>query len=73
MDLEELEGIASAPGGELVGTPQELLDAIDRIPSMKATDTFRTPHPIWDTWVTIALVLSLLSTEWWLRKRFNLL
>ena len=68
-----LTSITSGAGAELLATPQELLDAIDRIPSMKATDTFRTPHAIWDTWVTIAALVSILAAEWWLRKRFNLL
>ncbi len=73
VDLVELEAIASAPGGELLRSPQQLLEAVQHIPSLRATDTFRTAHPVWDTWVTIAVVLSLLSAEWWLRKRSNLL
>ncbi len=40
---------------------------------MKATDTFRTPHAIWDTWATVVLLLTVLALEWYLRKRFNLL
>jgi hypothetical protein len=73
VDLAELDAIASAEGGELLATPQELLAAAARIPSMKATDTFRTPHAIWDTWATVVLLVSLLALEWYLRKRFNLL
>jgi hypothetical protein len=72
-DRAELAAIAAAPGGELFDTPQALLAALDRIPSRSATDTFRTPHAVWDGWPTIAFVLVVLSIEWLLRKRFNLL
>ena len=53
----------------------ELLEAVrgPAVKSLKATDVYRTPHAIWDTWITILIILSLLSVEWWLRKRFNLL
>lgn len=73
VDLAELKAIASAEGGELVSLPRDLLAAVDRIPSMKATDTFRTPHAIWDTWATVVLLVTVLALEWYLRKRFNLL
>jgi len=73
MDRAELAAIAGATGGELFDTPAQLLAALDRIPSRSATDTFRTPHAIWDGWPTITIVLLLLSVEWLLRKRFNLL
>lgn len=73
MERAELAAIAGATGGELFETPAQLLAALDRIPSRSATDTFRTPHAIWDGWPTITLVLLLLSIEWLLRKRFNLL
>lgn len=73
MERSELAAIAGANGGVLFDTPAELLKALDDIPSRSATDTFRTPHAIWDGWPTITLVLVLLSIEWILRKRFNLL
>ncbi|MBL9079266.1 MAG: VWA domain-containing protein [Planctomycetes bacterium] len=73
MDRAELAAIAGAAGGELCETPQALLAAVDRIPSRSATDTFRTPHAMWDGWPTIVFVLVVLSLEWLLRKRFNLL
>jgi len=73
MDRAELAAIAGATGGELFELPTDLLAALDRIPSRSATDTFRTPHAIWDGWPTITIVLLLLSIEWLLRKRFNLL
>jgi len=73
MDRAELASIAGVTGGEFFETPTELLAALDRIPSRSATDTFRTPHSLWDGWPTITIVLLLLSLEWLLRKRFNLL
>ncbi len=73
VDLATLTGISGAEGGKLIRNPTELLAAVRAIPSMSTTDVFRTPHPIWDTWVTVALLVALLALEWWLRKRFNLL
>lgn len=73
MDRAELATLASATGGELFATPQELLAALDRVPSRTATDTFRTPHAVWDGWPTVVFVLCVLALEWLLRKRFNLL
>lgn len=73
MDRAELAAIAAATGGELFDTPRQLLAALDRIPSRTAIDTFRTPHPVWDGWATVAFVLLVLAVEWLLRKRFNLL
>lgn len=73
MDRAELAAIAGVTGGQLCATPQALLQALDQVPSRTAIDTFRTPHAIWDGWPTIAFVLVVLSLEWLLRKRFNLL
>jgi len=73
MDRAELAAIAAATGGELFDTPAQLLDAVGRIGSRSTTDTFRTPHALWDGWPTLALVLAALTLEWLLRKRFNLL
>src|SRR5262249_6409219 len=73
VDLQELGAIAQAPGAKLLRTPQELLDAAGKVPSLTATDVFKTPHSIWDSWATIAWVLLWLALEWWFRKRSNLL
>jgi hypothetical protein len=73
INKEELASIAAVSGGELFDTPQDLLAALERVPSMTTIDVFRTPYAIWDTWVTIMLILLALTTEWWLRKRHNLL
>ena len=73
VDLGELASLADVEGGRLLRTPQELLEAASKIPSRTTTDTYRTPHALWDSWITLALIVGLLSLEWWLRKRFNLL
>ena len=73
MDRAELAAIATSASGELTSTPAQLLAAVDRIPSRSATDTFRTPHAIWDGWPTVVFLLAVLSIEWLLRKRWNLL
>jgi len=73
VDLAELAAITDTEGGELLRTPEELLTAVDRIPSMRAIDTYRTPYAIWDTWVTVLLLVGVLAFEWYLRKKANLL
>lgn len=73
MDRAELAAIAAATGGMLCETPAALLAAAGEIPSRSATDTYRTPHALWDGWPTIVFVLLALSLEWLLRKRWNLL
>ncbi|MBK8099167.1 MAG: hypothetical protein IPK26_18825 [Planctomycetes bacterium] len=73
MDRAELAAVAGATGGELCDTPAQLLAALDKVPSRSATDTFRTPHAVWDSWVTVGFILFVLAIEWLLRKRFNLL
>jgi len=73
VDLAELQAVASVAGGQLCRTPRELLDGLKGVPSMRSTETYRTPHAIWDSWVTLALIVSVLAMEWWLRKWFNLL
>lgn len=73
MDRAELSAVAATTGGVLFDTPAALFAALDRIPSRSATDVFRTPHPLWDGWATVAFILVVLSLEWLLRKRFNLL
>jgi hypothetical protein len=73
VDRAELSAVAAATGGRLFDTPAQLLKALDEIPSRSATDTYRTPHPLWDGWGTVLFMLTALALEWLLRKRFNLL
>jgi hypothetical protein len=72
-DLDELGILASAPGGVLVTEPDRLADALDTIESKTRIESFTSSNAVWDSLWTIALLVLLLSTEWWLRKRFNLL
>lgn len=73
VNLEELGAITGARGGKLLIEPAELLKAVDEVPSRTTIEKFKTPHALWDTWITVALILSLLAIEWWLRKMWNLL
>ncbi len=73
MDRAELAAIAACNGGQLCDTPAQLLAALDQVPSRNATDTFRTPHALWDGWATVLFIVVVLALEWLLRKRFNLL
>jgi hypothetical protein len=73
IDLAELAAIAGAPGGVLVGDPADFLGAVEAIPSATRIETFTTARTLWDGWVTIVLILTLLAAEWWIRKRVNLL
>lgn len=74
LDRESLENLAagSAGGRSLY------LDEIDRLPSLipaKSVSMVTTgrPTPLWDRWWTLFVLVALLSTEWALRKAFNLL
>src|SRR5690606_9267382 len=69
VDLAELGAIAAAPGGVLLSSPSALLDAVDAIPSATRIETFTSAQTLWDSWLTVALLLSVLALEWWLRKR----
>ena len=72
MARQELGDLATAAGGQFV-MPDQFLAALDGIPSREARQTIRIPHPIWDSWVSLALILFFLSLEWILRKQRNLL
>lgn len=73
VDLSELGALAGVQGGKLLQSPSELLTAAAEIKSRQTIETFRTPHAMWDSWLTVAVILFILSIEWWLRKRWNLL
>ncbi|MHC5062628.1 MAG: hypothetical protein ACYTG5_01480 [Planctomycetota bacterium] len=72
-DMAELAAIASVGGGLLLQNPSGLREAAEQIPSKTVIDPLKSAHGIWDSWMTIAFILGLLTVEWWLRKRFNLL
>ena len=71
VDLAELEDLAAVPGGAVLDTPADLIAAAADIPSMRAVDTYRTPHPVWDTWITIAVLLSLLTNDLYRKARLD--
>ena len=73
VDLAELAAVASAPGGVLVGSPDQLATALATIKSQTRIESFTSSDPIWDAWWTVATLLGVLALEWWLRKRSNLL
>lgn len=72
-DMAELAAIASAAGGQLLQRPDMLASAAEQIPSKTVIDPLMSAHGLWDSWMTIAVILGLLTAEWLLRKRFNLL
>lgn len=74
MGLAELTRlVGSGPEGELV-RPQELRGRVeDSVASASTEETFTLPYALWDTWLTLGIVLLLLTIEWILRKRFDLL
>ncbi|MGE0142498.1 MAG: hypothetical protein AB7I19_04485 [Planctomycetota bacterium] len=72
-DLDELAILAGVPGGLLVTEPDRLADALDTVESKTRIESFTSSNAVWDSMWTIGLLVLLLSTEWWLRKRFNLL
>ena len=72
-NLAELGALANVEGGQLLSRPSELPEAALAIEPGTRIETFKNAQAVWDSWVTIALLLSLLAVEWWLRKRSNLL
>lgn len=74
LHRDSLENLAAgSAGGRFL-----YLDEIDRLPSLipaKSVSMVITgrPTPLWDRWWTLFVLVMLLSTEWALRKAFNLL
>jgi len=72
-DATVLESLAAMTGGRSL-VPEELPSLIERL----AEDTeglevrTETKKSLWDTWGLFALVVGLLGTEWYLRKRWGL-
>lgn len=72
MQIAELDRLAEAAGTGEVLTPAELVARAPQIRSFSTEETFTLPFPLWDGWFTLALILALLTIEWILRKRWNL-
>jgi hypothetical protein len=73
LDRPRLESVAAAGGGRCVG-----LDELPRLLESIAGDPHRVPirteqREVWDRWEVLAAVMALLTLEWILRKRANLL
>ncbi|MDP6424808.1 MAG: hypothetical protein QGG14_08690, partial [Planctomycetota bacterium] len=72
MGLAELTRLAEAAGGSMV-SPIDLAQRAQEVRSATTEETFTLPFPLWDKWPTLLLIVLLLSVEWILRKRFDLL
>ncbi len=70
-DIAELERLAEAAGGSVIA-PTELEGRARALRSFSTEETFTLPFPLWDGWFTLALILFVLTLEWILRKRWNL-
>jgi len=71
--LANLARMTADFGGEAV-TPEEfsaLLSRIAATPPQLDTETY-VQHNLWDTWTMFSLLVTLLSSEWYLRKRWGL-
>ncbi|MDO4573960.1 MAG: hypothetical protein Q4D98_01965 [Planctomycetia bacterium] len=72
-DPELMASLAAESGGRSVA-PEELGKLWTELAQQK--DALQMEHemftPIWDRWYWMLLLLTLLCTEWWLRKRYNL-
>jgi len=73
LDAARMKGIASLTGGVDLGLHQ-----VDRLPDLIKGDSRRIPirteqRELWDRWEVLAALLLLLTLEWALRKRANLL
>jgi len=68
-NLAEAKLIAEATGGEVL-PPQRLLNHLKSIDQSAYTEiASHTEHRIWDTWPFLLIFTTLLTLEWWLRKR----
>ncbi|MCB9880194.1 MAG: hypothetical protein H6832_00355 [Planctomycetes bacterium] len=70
-DIAELDRFAEAAGGSVIA-PTELADRARALKSFSTEETFTLPFPLWDGWFTLVLILIVLTLEWILRKRWNL-
>ena len=66
-DHELLNDVATAAGGKVVNTPEELASLISDLPMPVAASEFRR-QPAWSHWWLMMTLLGLLSAEWFLRR-----
>jgi hypothetical protein len=73
-DHDQLKKIAASTGGKYVSRGDDLLKEIEGY-AQKAEKRFveETRFPMWATPFVMAIVLGLLSSEWYLRRRWGLM
>ncbi|HET6422982.1 MAG TPA: hypothetical protein VFG20_04820, partial [Planctomycetaceae bacterium] len=70
-DAAFLENLAQASGGRMFRLDQ--LAALPEVfPAFAAVSSLPEERPLWDRWPMLALLVMLLSGEWWLRRRSGL-
>ena len=71
--MASLAGITAEAGGAGLA-PEELPDLLDQLKSRteEFEEQIERRRSLWDTWPMLLMVVSLLSTEWWLRKHWGL-
>ncbi len=72
-DITLLQRIAALTGGVFV-RPEEFDRLLDRLGEQanELEMSLQVARPLWDRWPCLALVLSLASTEWFLRRRWGM-
>ena len=68
-----MDGLAAMTGGKSLA-PEDLPRLIQRLAKDTASLAVRTEskQTLWDTWTFFVLLVGLLGTEWYLRKRWGL-
>ena len=73
LDRGRLEGLADVSGGTCYGL-HEFGRLVDELEGNSRRIPIRTEQrDLWDRWSVLAIAMALLTAEWALRKRFNLL
>ncbi|MEZ6061081.1 MAG: glutamine amidotransferase [Planctomycetaceae bacterium] len=70
-DFELLEDVARASGGRVLAGPQSLADLIGELPVAIGPPEVRR-QPLWSQWWLLLVLLGLLTTEWFWRRRVGL-
>jgi hypothetical protein len=66
-DAAFLESLAQASGGRVFRLDQ--LDELPKVfPAFAAISTLPEERAVWDQWPMLVLLITLLSSEWWLRR-----
>jgi len=72
-EVETLSALAAAGGGEMLA-PEQLPDLLERLlkESVRLEVREETRQTYWDSWPLFLAVVSLLSIEWYFRKRWGM-